>query len=151
MTYMLLFFVGMALVIHFMITKPSRKKHDKKALMLNSIMKGDIIYTGDGLRGTVDRVNGAAVTVALMPDGKRVTIDLEEIKEVENYDVTRAEFLMDQKIRRNKAKSESRQMKERVRKEAMKEEKRQDRRKRLDAAIQAKHEEKQNKDNGGTT
>jgi|BioPla2DNA2_1021312.scaffolds.fasta_scaffold17876_4 preprotein translocase YajC subunit len=100
---LLLFFICVGAIMHFTITRPMRKTHDTKALMLNSIRPGNVICTTDGLRGLVVSVNKADVILTLMPDHVRVRINLEGIAEVENFDKELARELMDRKIQKGRS------------------------------------------------
>lgn len=102
MIYTLLFFLILMLVLNFAIIRPHRKAFNKRAVMLNSIRAGTVVYTVDGVRAEVDSVEKDMVKLSCFPDGIRLFMDLESIESVENYDEKYARSLMDEKIKRGR-------------------------------------------------
>lgn len=102
MIYTLLFFLILMLVLNFAIIRPHRKAFNKRAVMLNSIRAGMVVYTVDGVRAEVDSVEKDMVKLSCFPDGIRLFMDLESIESVENYDEKYARSLMDEKIKRGR-------------------------------------------------
>lgn len=102
MIYTLLFFLILMLVLNFTIIRPHRKAFNKRAVMLNSIRAGMVVYTVDGVRAEVDSVEKDMVKLSCFPDGIRLFMDLESIESVENYDEKYARSLMDEKIKRGR-------------------------------------------------
>ena len=102
------FFVVIAILMHFALLKPYKKKVNDHAVMVNSIMPGNVVYTEDGIRGKVDKVGNGAITLSTFPEGKRLAMELDEITQVENYDKKAAEFIMNEKVKKNKAEHEAR-------------------------------------------
>ena len=123
----LLIFVVIGVLLHFTVTRPYRTKHDSRAEMLNSVRKGNIVYTTDGLRCRVEFVSGMHVVVSALPDEKRFRFDLEEIQEIEEYNAAKAKVLMDQKIAKNKRLHEQRKEEDEIAARAAKEAKREKR------------------------
>lgn len=102
MIYTLLFFLILMLVMNLAIIRPHRKAFNKRAVMLNSVRPGLVIYTADGVRAKVDAVEKDRVYLSCFPDGVRLVIDLESIGLVEDYDEKYARSLMDEKIQKGR-------------------------------------------------
>ncbi len=102
MIYTLLFFLILMLVMNLAIIRPHRKAFNKRAVMLNSVRTGLVIYTADGVRAKVDAVEKDRVYLSCFPDGVRLIIDLESIELVEDYDEKYARSLMDEKIQKGR-------------------------------------------------
>lgn len=85
-----------------MFIRPSKKSFNKRAIMLNSIRTGTIIYTEDGVRAKVDSVNRDMIKISCYPDNIKLKIDLEAVSRIENYNEQQAQYLMDEKIRKGR-------------------------------------------------
>lgn len=115
--YTLLFFLILMLVLNFAIIRPHRKSFNKRAIMLNSVRSGVIVYTVDGIRAKVEAVEKDVVRLSCYPDGVRLLADLESVDRIENYDEKYARSLMDEKIRKGREHLENRRT-DRQKKEA---------------------------------
>lgn len=104
MIYTLLFFLILMLVLNLAIIRPHRKAFNRRAVMLNSIRPGLVIYTVDGVRAKVDAVEKDRVNLSCFPDGVKLVMDLEAIEQVEDYNEKHARSLMDEKIRKGREK-----------------------------------------------
>ena len=104
MIYTLLFFLILMLVLNLAIIRPHRKAFNKRAVMLNSVRPGLVIYTADGVRAKVDAVEKDRVNLSCFPDGVKLVMDLEAIEQVEDYNEKHARSLMDEKIRKGREK-----------------------------------------------
>lgn len=104
MIYTLLFFLILMLVLNLAIIRPHRKAFNRRAVMLNSIRPGLVIYTADGVRAKVDAVEKDRVNLSCFPDGVKLVMDLEAIEQVEDYNEKHARSLMDEKIRKGREK-----------------------------------------------
>lgn len=102
MIYTLLSFLVLMLVLNFAFIRPHRKAFNKRAIMLNSIRAGLVVYTVDGVRAKVEAVERDRVKLSCYPDGARLFVDLESIEQIENYDEKHARSLMDEKIRKGR-------------------------------------------------
>ncbi len=102
MIYTLLLFLILMLVLNFAVIRPHRKAFNKRAVMLNSICAGLIVYTADGVRAKVEDVQKDMVRLSCFPDGIRILVELESIERVENYDEKHARSLMDAKMQRGR-------------------------------------------------
>lgn len=102
MIYTLLSFLILMFVLNFAFIRPHRKAFNKRAIMLNSIRTGLVVYTADGVRAKVEAVKRDVVTLSCYPDGVRLFVDLESIERVENYDEKHARSLMDAKIQKGR-------------------------------------------------
>lgn len=102
MIYTLLSFLVLMLVLNLAFIRPHRKAFNKRAIMLNSIRAGLIIYTVDGVRAKVEAVERDRVRLSCYPDGVRLYADLESVEQIENYDEKHARSLMDEKIQKGR-------------------------------------------------
>lgn len=102
MIYTLLSFLILMLVLNFAFIRPHRKAFNKRAVMLNSVRAGLVIYTVDGVRAKVEAVERDRVKLNCYPDGVRLFVDLESIERIENYDEKHARSLMEKKIQKGR-------------------------------------------------
>lgn len=102
MIYTLLSFLVLMFVLNFAFIRPHRKAFNKRAIMLNSIRAGLVIYTFDGVRAKVEAVERDRVKLNCYPDGVRLFVDLESIERIENYDEKHARSLMEEKIQKGR-------------------------------------------------
>lgn len=102
--YTLMFFLVVMLVIKFLVFQPRRRAFNRRAVMLNSIRAGTVVYTADGIRAKVDAVNKSMLQLSCYPDDVRLSVDLESVDRIENYDEQAAMQLMGEKIRRGREK-----------------------------------------------
>ncbi len=93
--------------IYFMLIWPERRKQKKQAVMLNSIEKGNILYTKDGVRGRVEVIEGRNLTLSCFPDGTKIRFDIESVSRIEDYDEVRAKEKMKEKIAKQRARQAS--------------------------------------------
>ena len=100
MGYTLLFFLILMIAVNFVVVRPHRKSFNKRAIMLNSVKAGTIVYTVDGIRAEVDAVNRDVISLNCYPDGVKLLVELEAVDRIENYDEEYARHLMDAKIQK---------------------------------------------------
>ncbi|MDD3404004.1 MAG: preprotein translocase subunit YajC [Hespellia sp.] len=97
----ILFFV---VTIYFSLVRPERNRAKKKAVMLNTVTGGVIVYTVDGIRGKVDRLEGMDMTLSCYPDDTMITFNLEAVQCIEDYDEKSAKAKMKEKIKNARVK-----------------------------------------------
>lgn len=108
MGYTLIFFLILMIAVNFVVVRPHRKAFNKRAIMLNSVKPGTVIYTEDGIRAEVDAINKDMLSLNCYPDGVKLLVELESVDRIENYDEKYARYLMDQKIQKGKEKFNTR-------------------------------------------
>ena len=96
----LLLFLLLATLLDLCMFRPRRRASKKRAVLLNSVEPGSVVYTEDGVRGRVLRLCGGDVVLACAPDDVQLTFGLEHIARVENYNEAAAKEKMKQKVRR---------------------------------------------------
>lgn len=72
--------------------------------MLNSVVKGSVVYTVDGIKGRVEELRGGQVLLYCFPDETPIYFDLEAIEKIDNYDKKAAKRKMKEKIQRKRKK-----------------------------------------------
>lgn len=102
MAFTLVLFLLLTVLLDLCLFRPRRKRSKRRAIMLNSIQPGSVVYTSDGVRGTVRRITGNELVMECMPDGLVLGFLLESIERVENYNEAAAKEKMRQKIERSR-------------------------------------------------
>lgn len=90
------------LCIYLLLVRPERKLRKDNAVMLNSVERGTIVYTVDGVRGQVESLKGNQVLLNCFPDQIPICFYLEAVAEIEDYDKKAAKQKMKQKIGRKR-------------------------------------------------
>ena len=92
----------LVLCIYLLLVRPERRDRKDTAVMLNSVERGNIVYTVDGIRGVVVNLKGDQVLLNCFPDHIPISFYLESVARIENYDRKAAKQKMKQKIGRKR-------------------------------------------------
>lgn len=95
-------FLLLTILLDLCLFRPRRRRMKQRAILLNSIQPGSVVYTLDGVRGRVCSIQGPDLVLECMPDGRKLGFSLEGIGQVENYDEAAAKEKMRRKIERSR-------------------------------------------------
>ncbi|WP_270395502.1 preprotein translocase subunit YajC [Mediterraneibacter massiliensis] len=112
--YTLIFFLAIMVATNLLLFRPKRKSFNKRAVMLNSIRTGTVVYTLDGIRGKVDAVNKGILKISCYPDNVKLIVDLETVDRIENYNEQYAKYMMDEKIRKGRENIKRRKLRDQI-------------------------------------
>ncbi len=75
----------LVMAVYISLILPERRNRKRRAVMLDSIAAGTILFTEDGIRGRVERVKDRHLLLSCFPDSTLLIFDLKSVKQIENY------------------------------------------------------------------
>ena len=98
--------LAFALLLYFAISRPKRKQDERRLLMVASVKKGNIVYAGGGIRGSVVEVCPGSVVIETSRSKTRLEFDADSIESVDGFDYkkekARQKTLRNQRMTRHK-------------------------------------------------
>lgn len=98
--------LAFALLLYFAISRPKRKQDEQRLLMVASVKKGNIIYAGGGIRGSVVEVYPNSVLIETSRSKTQLAFDADSIESVDGFDYkkekARQKMLRNQRMSRRK-------------------------------------------------
>lgn len=77
----------LALVIHFTLARPQRKREERHALMVAALKPGCKVHAGGGIYGTVLEVHKESFVLTTSPQKNRLEFNLQSLEALDNFDV----------------------------------------------------------------
>lgn len=77
----------LALIIHFAIARPQRKREERYALMVAALKPGCKVHAGGGIYGTVLEVHKDSFVLSSAPGKTRLEFDLPSLEGLDGFDV----------------------------------------------------------------
>ena len=98
--------LAFALLLYFAISRPKRKQDERRLLMVACVKKGNIVYAGGGIRGSVVEVCPGSVVIETSRSKTRLEFDADSIESVDGFDYkkekARQKTLRNQRMTRHK-------------------------------------------------
>ena len=76
-----------ALIIHFTLARPQRKREDRYALMVAALKPGCKAYAGGGIYGTVLEVHKNSFLLSSAPGKTKLEFDIQALEGLDGFDV----------------------------------------------------------------
>ena len=76
-----------ALIIHFTLARPQRKREDRYALMVAALKTGCKAYAGGGIYGTVLEVHKNSFLLSSAPGKTKLEFDIQALEGLDGFDV----------------------------------------------------------------
>ena len=76
-----------ALIIHFTLVRPQRKREDRYALMVAALKPGCKAYAGGGIYGTVLEVHKNSFLLSSAPGKTKLEFDIQALEGLDGFDV----------------------------------------------------------------